>query len=494
MRRRVVADPVGPGRRRPGSTGDPRESMIPGMGTRARIIHRPRGSAAVMAMVFLVLFTCLAIGFFYSVTTSVQIANNERSAAQAQLAAESGLQFLRYQLATLDIPPNTADNAMAAEVAGDLTAKLGNTANLGANASITRNGNVITIPSITTDANDAGSSFTSQLEWVPVASPGTSYLRASVTGRYGAAATEISRTVRLDYGIQAKSTTLFNYGIASKGAVTIKNSVQTKVLGTPDSDASILSASTAATSITTGSGTIDGNLTVVVAKSQVNLGGGSVGGASNSLVIREDHVNVAPPPNFPVVDTTPFKALATNVYLSDLPYQKNVRVPPNTNPRFNGGDVIEGILYIESPNTVTFRGHATIAGAIVFENKNGVAENVLDFRGNVFPGAIPLTPEFAAVRAATAGWAILAPAASLTMSGSVDGFVEGSIMARKVEFNGSADVTFTNGSVISLGEDATDIGGKTLHFKGTGADNPPTTGLTFSGSFRPDPRTYHESN
>ena len=60
--------------------------------------------------------------------------------------------------------------------------------------------------------------------------------------------------------IKSKPTTLFNYGIASKGAVTIKQSVSTKVLGTPGSAASILSASSGAPSISTGKGAIDGNL------------------------------------------------------------------------------------------------------------------------------------------------------------------------------------------------------------------------------------------
>jgi hypothetical protein len=303
-----------------------------------------------MAMLFLVLFSCLAVGFYHSVATSVQVAKNEAGAARAQLAADSGLQFLRYHLATLDIPPVTPDDAIAAELAADLAAELHESGNLGART-IERVGNVITIPPVALESPSAGDpdTFAGRLEWVPVAPPGKSYLRATVTGHSGPAGSRVDRTVRLDYFVAGKSTTLFDYGIASRGAVTIKNSSSTNVLGTPDLSASILSASGNATSITTGGGTVDGELAVVRSKSQVSLGGGSVGGARGAAVIRDEKIRVVPPPDFPLVDTTPFKALAANPYVSGASYHKNVRIPPNAGARFNGGDVIEGILYVESP-------------------------------------------------------------------------------------------------------------------------------------------------
>jgi hypothetical protein len=442
-------------------------------------------------MIFLILISCLAIGFFYQMATSMEVAGNERRISAAQLAAESGLQFVRYQLATVDIPAGTSDANMAPALLSDLQTKLEATVNLGA-AHVTRSGNVITLPPITADNTGAGTKFSGTIEWVPVASPGTSYLRATIRGLYGTGDTQVSRAVRLDYNIKSKPTALFNYGIASKGAVSIKQSVSTKVLGTPGGAASILSAAAGATSISTGKGAVDGNLSVIVNKSQVSLGGGSVGGTSNSQLIMSDHVSVVPTPSFPVVDTTPFKALAVNVYSSSSSHQKNIRVPPNTNPRFNGGDIIDGILYVESPNSVTFRGNATINGIIVFENKNTSTVNVLDFKGNVTPANIPAGAEFDAVRAAAKGWAILAPTASVSMSGSVDGNVDGTIMADKVAFNGSADLTLNHGSVISLGSNVTDVSGKVVKFIGTGADNPPTTGVTFNGSFFPNPVTYYE--
>ena len=80
------------------------------------------------------------------------------------------------------------------------------------------------------------------------------------------------------------------------------------------------------------------------------------------------------------------------------------------------------------------------------------------------------------------------------MSGSTNGNVDGTVMAQKIAIAGSADLTLNNGSVISLGTEATKIEGKTVHIKGTGAHNPPTTGLTYNGRFLPDPHSYHEPN
>ena len=68
------------------------------------------GVAYVLAMLYMLLFTVLGIGFYATASTiSVQIAKNDRSAADAQAAAESGMEFVRYQLGQLRIPTDTSD-------------------------------------------------------------------------------------------------------------------------------------------------------------------------------------------------------------------------------------------------------------------------------------------------------------------------------------------------------------------------------------------------
>src|SRR5438477_12347687 len=61
-----------------------------------------QGITSVLAMMYLCLFSVLAIGFYASATMSTQLAGNEKQGADAQSATESGLQFVKYQMASLN--------------------------------------------------------------------------------------------------------------------------------------------------------------------------------------------------------------------------------------------------------------------------------------------------------------------------------------------------------------------------------------------------------
>src|SRR5688500_7342568 len=63
-----------------------------------RLRPRRRGTACVLAMTFLVLLSALSLGFYASTTMSSQIASNEDRLLTARLSAESGMEFMRYQL------------------------------------------------------------------------------------------------------------------------------------------------------------------------------------------------------------------------------------------------------------------------------------------------------------------------------------------------------------------------------------------------------------
>src|SRR5215204_2272943 len=82
-----------------------------------------RGIASLMAMLYLVIFSTLALGFYSAVTTASQLAHNDEKAMGAQAAVESGLAFLRYELSRVRVPGNTVPNQMLAEVCKDLAAQ-----------------------------------------------------------------------------------------------------------------------------------------------------------------------------------------------------------------------------------------------------------------------------------------------------------------------------------------------------------------------------------
>src|SRR5687767_4362187 len=129
---------------------------VPGSKTRvwnmAKFTHpcitpsqRRRGVASVMAMLFMVVFSALALGFYAATTTSSQVANNEKRSTSAQAAAESGIQFLRYHLAAMNIPPGLNNDQLFDEVASQLETRLNNTPNMN-NTRIGYDANTISLP------------------------------------------------------------------------------------------------------------------------------------------------------------------------------------------------------------------------------------------------------------------------------------------------------------------------------------------------------------
>src|SRR5689334_3030527 len=85
-----------------------------------------RGIASVLAMLYLVLFSTLAVGFYVAATMAAQIASNERALNQAQAACDGGMQFMRYQLGAMTIP-NVPPSALMDTVAAALAAQLNGT-------------------------------------------------------------------------------------------------------------------------------------------------------------------------------------------------------------------------------------------------------------------------------------------------------------------------------------------------------------------------------
>ena len=99
--------------------------------TQSRPRAARRGTAAMLAMLYLVLFSTLALGFFAAFTLATQTSYNERNARRALASAESGMEFTRYHLWALNIAPTTPSEELFQTVADQLGSKLNGTANLG---------------------------------------------------------------------------------------------------------------------------------------------------------------------------------------------------------------------------------------------------------------------------------------------------------------------------------------------------------------------------
>jgi len=246
--------------------------------------------------------------------------------------------------------------------------------------------------------------------------------------------------------------------------------------------------------ITVSGGIIGGKLNMMNGAS-ITVTGGTVDGASIPANIINYHTTLLDdPPEFPVVDPTVYKKYAVNTF-TGMPKKgspQNILIKKNTNPKFNAGDTVQGIMYIESPNQVTFNGNFNLQGFIVME-KGVSTTDFLNFKGNFAQLPVPPDKAFDEVRATT-GVSILAPGAAVTMTGSVDSILKGNVIVDSFHNNGSADIQLDRGSLITLNpnDKSAWFEGKTVKFTATGGNNVPGQGLSYSAYYLADPTSWQE--
>jgi hypothetical protein len=467
---------------------------------------RRRGSTALMAMLYLTLFAALAVGFFGSVTTSVQVAGNEQRTSRSLMACDSGMQFIKYHLATLDIAPNTAPSQLFTRVYERLSAKLNNFPNMPSAAP------TIDLPGGTNhwiNLDSEGSAFRAEVRKLQAGEK----IEVRVFGRYGSVGSDSSRGVKLEYANFPNPAAIFNYGVASESAIAMNGNVT--IRGTPGNEhmGSVLSAHTAtATPLTmTGGPEISGNVSFVnpnaapVISAQSTISGLHPGQPGFTNVIHKG----VPRPEFPMVDTSAFAAYVPaagatgpSVITTATPagtYFKNIRIKANSNPTFNNNTVIQGVILIEQPNNVKFNGGVTIQGVIVTPtdgNNNAgtsLTANVVEFKGGAtFQGVqtLPATSDFPASLRQLTGSTLLVPGFTAKFGGNFN-TIGGTIIGSQLEFSGTAGGT-VKGSVINLRDSALTMSGTAdIIIESQGTSNHPA-GVFFGSHYSPLPYTYEE--
>src|SRR5438046_371146 len=133
--------------------------------------RRPRsgGFSAMFSMVFLTLFSTLAVGFYAATNTTVQVSTNDQRASLAQTAAECGMDVMRYQLAQVKIPPGTPSNMVMSSLYTQLCTNMNGTRNMGSET-VGMVNNVIYIPAntshkLTLDPSDLSSYAITVTSW-----------------------------------------------------------------------------------------------------------------------------------------------------------------------------------------------------------------------------------------------------------------------------------------------------------------------------------------
>ena len=447
-----------------------------------------RGVTAVLALLYLVLFASLAIGFYSATNTSAQVSANERRAIGAMIAAESGMEFIRYQLAQVSVPPKTPQAELFALVANALLDQMDGTPNL-LGKTIAVSSDLIVIPGGANDfirLSPDGAEFRCTIENLG------QKLRVKVVGRQGNS--QVRRAVQMDYDLAEKASQIFDFGVASRGKIVTGGSARIRGATDPAKGSVLSTNMTEAVPVSIQGKEVSGDISIVNPNGTVAIKNGtSVGGTTNQWIIQAQHVHKGvAEPEFPTIDTDSFAAYATNTFTSGMTNLTNIRIPANTNPKFTSNVTIQGVLYVETPNVVEFRGGVTIKGVIVTQNNptGSLSTNILDFRGNVSAQGVESLPEsFGDLRQLTGSF-ILADGFHTKFSGNF-GTVHGSIIASKVSMTGNAQGTVM-GTVINLQDTLMEVDGSAeIIIASTGTTNYPA-GVFFSSRYVPLPDTYEE--
>lgn len=466
-----------------------------------------RGFSSVLAMLFLVLFSTLAIGFYSTTTMSSQIARNQQSLALAQAGAEAGTQYMRYQFDQMTIPPNPPNLLQSVATALGSPSPAG----LGLNGTSVMNGNNVTItnnaiyiPSQTGWSNIDTTTGVSTKFRAMITTSGA-FVVCTIDGA-GPGGT-VMKAIQLKYQTAPKAGYILDYGVASAGTVATAGASYIQGASDP-TKGSVLSADMTSTNpITINGKAVSGDVSVVNPNATISVGSGtSVGGTSDPTKIAQHEHYGVPAPTFPWIDPTPFINAANasptpmTIYAAGQTTLTNTIILPNTNPKFTGGATINGVLYIQSPNVVTFKGNATINGVIVTDTTGSYdgINNQIVFGGTVSASPVSsLNPATFGTLPQLTGSFLLAPNYAVSFSGNF-GTLSGSIVAGTVNMSGNATGN-VDGSVIAMHDSSGTGSASSVYLNGssdiiissTGTTNYPT-GMNFGNNYTPLPGTYIE--
>ena len=430
-----------------------------------------RGAVLIISMIFVVIFSALAVSMATMSGTNVQIAENQRKADRARACAESGFDVIRFWLNRVSISGTTAENLRFSQIADSLQEEL--TSENITNVTISCNGSVVTIPSVTLDSPGQKSFYGT------ITPLDNETLRIDITG----VCRSITRTIRAHYNFGERANNVFDFGVATKGPLALSGNIELEGVNVSvEASVYIESENSNLALSIIGNSQIAGDVSIGNPIASVDLQGGQAGiGGETGQDAINNHVSFGVPPSeFPEPDPGQFESFVTpldpNIDTSADATLENVRIAPNTNPTFSGQVILKGIVYIETPNVVTFTGGADITGIIVgdgnLEDNSGV--NQIIFRGNVDGHPItelPMEEQFNGLHGQT-GTFVMAPGFHVSFGGSFS-TLSGAIAGNGVEFFGNAGGTI-NGSVINYSDEQMTLSGNSdLYFNRSGTTEVP---------------------
>ncbi len=416
-----------------------------------KTIHQKRkGAILIIAMIFVVIFSALAVSMATISGTNGQIASNQQKLDSALGSAESGLDVERYWLHTVVFPANTPENKYFSTIMNNLEA------NMDANSitNIVLKKNFGTIDPVTLDST-TGQTFSGKM-----AISNTNPYILEVSSKGGNTGLKITRTIKVDFNIEPFEWPIFNFGLATKGPISYTGNPTTMVAAEAwEADIYVESSGSGTALSAVGNTKFMGDINIGNPAANVSFGGDLIINGDQNQDAIDNHVHIGVDPvAFPEPDTARFTTYATGDVIdasTDLGTYTNIlnncKVAANTNPVFPKSITINGILVIESPNIVTFTQNVALNGIIVGQGDPTVdpATDRIDVLGNFASGPYPAGVEYDAIRAED-GSSIVAPGFGMSFQGNFS-TLEGVVAVSGVVFSGNVNAQI-KGTIINYSE------------------------------------------
>lgn len=447
------------------------------------------GVAYVIAIMVMAILVTIAAAFAAFSNLGAQTSKNVADVHRARLAAESGLSFAIAQIRLIGLPTDTDDDTVIPNIAAALGERLDGSSNL-AGSTVTFSANTVHVPRITMD-DGAFEIFVIQQADKTL----TMEAHGFVNG--------VERVAAIDLLLRpGHPNSVFNYGLASRGPITITGDGE--ILGKNElTEASVISTTEGEVAVTIdGSTIVDGDISSTGASTSVVISGTPTIAGSTDPAVIANHIHFAvEPPVFPEVDTSIFKPLAVNIVDATTntgqagQVFENITIKAGANPTFAADTIINGVVYIESPNIVTFSAKVTLNGVVATEDNDlGLESCKIHFGAQVEAYGVEALPDdlpqFTDVRDLT-GSLIVAPGFDVSFAGHFS-TISGTIAADKLSFSGQAEGTIM-GSVIGLADYPTWISGTVNIVIDRSGEDSSDAGFTMPLCLEVDPKTYRES-
>jgi Tfp pilus assembly protein PilX len=438
------------------------------------------GTTLIISLIFIIIFSALAVSLASLSTSNVQISYNYCKADHARAAAESGLEIIRQWLSNVNIPGTTPLNSQFASLAAGSPPchSFQESAQITSNVAIQFQNSTITIPNIT--LNSAGNEqFSAVITPLPSATA-PERLQIDITGTAGNA----TKTIRVDCQISERGHTVFDYGVATKGPLSLTGNIDLEGVNVAvEASVYIESENDNLALSIVGNSQIAGDVSIVNPAANVYLQGGKagIGGETGQNAVNHHVTFGVPYTDFPIPNPGYFAQYTTSIINSSTNTSanatyENAKIVGGTNPNFTGNVILKGVLFVETPNVVTFSGNVNIIGLIVGNGDylDDSGTNQIKITGNVVNAPVtqlPDEPQFAAIKNEK-GTFMLAPGFKTSFGGNFH-TLSGAIAANGITFFGNAGGTI-NGSVINYSEEEmTMTGNADLYFNRSGVTEVP---------------------